>query len=189
MVCGCSHFEIELNNYVSYDVQLQCGYGNELPYYWIFDPAPHWVHALAVSTRRWICFRNQQVWIHTCFHYAIKIFISNRNHLACSKLCDNKRAAQIFRRKTKPADVSVKIEQDEQEHRILQNETSMVKSERPHKSRKRSREDRWFVEVVKNFVWMQECCWMVFRKLSKGWYAGQAHLCGGSNVFLQVMFG
>jgi len=39
-------------------------------------------------------------------------------------------------------DGSIKIEQNEQEHRILKNEDSMVKSERTHKSRKRSIENR-----------------------------------------------
>ncbi|KAG2629698.1 probable DNA-directed RNA polymerase I subunit RPA43 [Panicum virgatum] len=39
-------------------------------------------------------------------------------------------------------DDSNKIEQNEQEHRILKNEDSMVKSERTHKSRKRSIENR-----------------------------------------------
>ncbi|RLN31050.1 DNA-directed RNA polymerase I subunit rpa43 [Panicum miliaceum] len=42
----------------------------------------------------------------------------------------------------KSGDASIKIEQNEQEHRILKNEDSMVKSERTHKSRKRSIENR-----------------------------------------------
>ncbi|TKW28950.1 hypothetical protein SEVIR_3G362800v4 [Setaria viridis] len=55
---------------------------------------------------------------------------------------DAEYASQINSGKRKSRDISIKIEQNEQEHRILQNENSMVKSERPHKSRKRSIEDR-----------------------------------------------
>ncbi|CAL4891897.1 unnamed protein product [Urochloa decumbens] len=52
---------------------------------------------------------------------------------------DAEYASEISR---KSMDTSIKREQNEQEHRILKNEDSMVKSERPHKSRKRSAENR-----------------------------------------------
>ncbi|KAF8776497.1 hypothetical protein HU200_003206 [Digitaria exilis] len=51
-------------------------------------------------------------------------------------------ASEISRNLRRKTDIGVKIEQNEQEHRILKNEDSMVKPERPHKSRKRSIEDR-----------------------------------------------
>ncbi|CAN6334240.1 unnamed protein product [Urochloa humidicola] len=53
---------------------------------------------------------------------------------------DAEYASEISSGTWNPGDTS--IEQNEQEHRILKNEDSMVKSERPHKSRKRSIENR-----------------------------------------------
>ncbi|CAN6343129.1 unnamed protein product [Urochloa humidicola] len=55
---------------------------------------------------------------------------------------DAEYASEINSGTRKPGDTSIKIEQNEQEHRILKNEDSMVKSERSHKSRKRSIENR-----------------------------------------------
>ncbi|RLM98579.1 DNA-directed RNA polymerase I subunit rpa43 [Panicum miliaceum] len=55
---------------------------------------------------------------------------------------DAEYAAEINSGNRRSRNVNIKIEQNEQEHRILKNEDSMVKSERAHKSRKRSIENR-----------------------------------------------
>ncbi|OEL25102.1 hypothetical protein BAE44_0013878 [Dichanthelium oligosanthes] len=74
--------------------------------------------------------------MHThAFMILLKIYL---NPFSLFKLCDNKCAVQIFSIQRRSRDISTKIEQNEQEHRILKNEESMAKSERPHKSRRRS---------------------------------------------------
>ncbi|WVZ90480.1 hypothetical protein U9M48_036779 [Paspalum notatum var. saurae] len=55
---------------------------------------------------------------------------------------DAEYASEINSSKRRSRDISIKIEQNEQEHRVLKNEDSTMTSERPHKSRKRSIEER-----------------------------------------------
>ncbi|XP_062203312.1 DNA-directed RNA polymerase I subunit rpa43-like isoform X2 [Phragmites australis] len=55
---------------------------------------------------------------------------------------DAEYASEINSGKKRSRDINIKIEQNEQEHRTLNNEYSMVDSERPHKSRKRNVEER-----------------------------------------------
>ncbi|OEL38064.1 hypothetical protein BAE44_0000915 [Dichanthelium oligosanthes] len=54
---------------------------------------------------------------------------------------DAEYASEINSGRRVSRDISIKIEQHEQEHRIRKNGDSMVKSERPHKSRKRRIEE------------------------------------------------
>lgn len=54
---------------------------------------------------------------------------------------DAEYASEINSSKRRSRDISIKIEQNEQERKTLKNEVSMVTSERPHKSRKRRIEE------------------------------------------------
>ncbi|EES17120.1 hypothetical protein BDA96_08G128400 [Sorghum bicolor] len=61
-------------------------------------------------------------------------------HTGCMRwlsVHDTEYASELKSGESRPRDTSIKFEQNEQEHRILKNEDGMVKSERPHKSRKR----------------------------------------------------
>jgi len=90
---------------------------------------------------------------NTCFHVTIKLLYLIPNLASLFKLCANKCSAQIFGDESRSRDTSTKIEQNEQEHRILKNEDGMVKSEQPYKSRKRRHIEEWhFIEAVKIFV-------------------------------------
>ncbi|NP_001143999.1 hypothetical protein Zm00014a_032614 [Zea mays] len=63
-------------------------------------------------------------------------------HTGCMRwlsVHDPKYASELKSGESRSRDTSIKIEQNEQEHRILKNEDGMVKSERPYKSRKRGR--------------------------------------------------
>ncbi|WVZ91365.1 hypothetical protein U9M48_037548 [Paspalum notatum var. saurae] len=55
---------------------------------------------------------------------------------------DAEYVSEINSSKRRSRDISIKIKQNEQEHRIMKNEDSRMTSERPHKSRKRSIEER-----------------------------------------------
>uniref|UniRef100_A0A0A9D5H2 DNA-directed RNA polymerase subunit n=1 Tax=Arundo donax TaxID=35708 RepID=A0A0A9D5H2_ARUDO len=55
---------------------------------------------------------------------------------------DPEYASEINSGRRMSRDIEMKVEQNEQEHRALNNEDSVVKSARPHKSRKRSVDER-----------------------------------------------